>query len=86
MVSVSEAQAPNEEKGHVLETEEQRAILDRQLHGLQDETAKRNLGPWTYANQWDYIVLTLSSIAGIAAGAANPLLVVSAPECRRPRE
>ncbi|CRG87735.1 Multidrug resistance protein 1 [Talaromyces islandicus] len=78
MSSVSEAQAPGEEekKGRVLETEEQKAILDRQLYGLQDGTAKRKLGPWTYANQWDYIVLTLSSIAGIAAGAANPLLVV----------
>lgn len=86
MPLVSEAQTPIEEKSRVLETEEQKAILDRQLYGLQDGTAKRRLGPWTYANQWDYIVLTLSSIAGIAAGAANPLLVVSSPECRHPRE
>lgn len=81
---VSAAQMPNEKPSRVLGTEEN--ILDRQLNGLQDRNGKGKLGLWTYTTRWDNLVIVLSSITGIAAGAANPLLVVSSPAKSRPRE
>ena len=84
MLPVSAAPIPNQKPSHVLETEE-KVILDRQLYRIQDGTGKGKLGPWAYATRWDIIVLVLSSILGIAAPAATPLLVDSPSECR-PRE
>lgn len=78
MAPSSTAQALGEKSSQLVDRDEQ-AVLDRQLNGLQDGSEKRKLGPWTYATRGDTVVLVLSSISGIAAGAANPLLVVSHP-------
>jgi hypothetical protein len=78
MLLVSAAKMSNEKTSRALETDE-KLILDRQLHGIQDGNEKGKLGPWAYATRWDTVVLVLSSISAIAAGAANPLLVVSPP-------
>lgn len=59
----------------------EQAILNRQLNGLQDASQKVKQTPWLYATKWDKLVLVLSSITGIVAGAANPFLVVCLPEC-----
>jgi hypothetical protein len=80
MLTNSLAQPPDEKSSHVPDIEE-KAILDRQLYGIQGGAVNGKLGPWTYATRWDIIVVVLSSIAGVAAGAANPLLVVSRPQC-----
>ncbi|TVY32281.1 ABC transporter [Lachnellula occidentalis] len=52
------------------------AILARQLYGIQDDTENVKPDPWAYVTQRDIFVLVLSLVTAIAAGAANPLLVV----------
>lgn len=59
--------------GHL--DEEGRAILSRQLEGLPDDIRKK-ASPMKYAARLDVAVLVASSIMGILAGAANPLLTV----------
>ncbi|CAG7917979.1 unnamed protein product [Penicillium olsonii] len=55
--------------------ENQRAILDRQLHGLDNEfLPKKNV--LTYAVLSDRIILFVSSICAVLAGALNPLVPV----------
>jgi ATP-binding cassette subfamily B (MDR/TAP) protein 1 len=55
--------------------ERQRAILDRQLCGLDNESLpKKNV--LTYAALSDRIILSVSSICAILAGALNPLVPV----------
>ncbi|KAF2463255.1 multidrug resistance protein 3 [Lindgomyces ingoldianus] len=51
-------------------------ILYRQLHGLEDNTGKKRLNPLSFAAPWDILVIVMSSIMAVAAGAANPLLTV----------
>ncbi|RGP79565.1 multidrug resistance 3 [Fusarium longipes] len=56
----------------------QRAVLERQLHGLPNDAAqpnsKRNIT--IYATKLDKVILSLSSICAIIAGALNPLVPV----------
>ncbi|KAI1050688.1 hypothetical protein LB507_009409 [Fusarium sp. FIESC RH6] len=56
----------------------QRAVLERQLHGLPNDTDKHTpkLNITIYATKFDKVILSLSSICAIIAGALNPLVPV----------
>lgn len=56
--------------------ERQRAILDRQLNGLGGEAGQRK-NVFAYATLSDRVILSVSSICAILAGALNPLVPVS---------
>lgn len=76
----STAEIPDENEKLSLElSPDEDAVLARQLHGIRDGTESVNPDPWAYTTTWDIAVLVLSFITAIAAGAANPLLVVSPP-------
>lgn len=58
--------------------ERERAVLDRQLNGLPSEDkekSKRNV--LTYATASDKVILSVSSVCAVFAGALNPLVPVS---------
>ncbi|GFG13172.1 leptomycin B resistance protein pmd1 [Aspergillus udagawae] len=55
--------------------ERQRAILDRQLNGLGGEAEQRK-NVFAYATVSDRIILSVSSICAVLAGALNPLVPV----------
>lgn len=60
----------------------QRAVLERQLHGLPNDAEQPNSQPNSkpniiiYATRLDKVILSLSSICAIIAGALNPLVPV----------
>ncbi|CAG7563307.1 unnamed protein product, partial [Fusarium equiseti] len=56
----------------------QRAVLERQLHGLPNDVGQSSSKPniTTYATKLDKVILSLSSICAIIAGALNPLVPV----------
>lgn len=56
----------------------QRAVLERQLHGLPNDAEQPNSKPniIIYATRLDKVILSLSSICAIIAGALNPLVPV----------
>ncbi|XEV01857.1 hypothetical protein FSHL1_007144 [Fusarium sambucinum] len=56
----------------------QRAVLERQLHGLPNDAGQPNFKPniTIYATKLDKVILSLSSICAIIAGALNPLVPV----------
>ena len=56
--------------------ERKRAILDRQLNGIQGEE-KQTKNVLAYATFSDRIILSVSSICAVLAGALNPLVPVS---------
>lgn len=66
----------NLQEGETRIDEHRRAILDRQLNGVQDE-AKQSKNVFAYATFSDRIILSVSSICAILAGALNPLVPVS---------
>ena len=58
--------------------ERERAVLDRQLNGLPSEDrdkSKRNV--LAYATTSDKVILSVSSVCAVFAGALNPLVPVS---------
>jgi len=57
--------------------ERRRAILDRQLNGIQREE-KQSMSVFAYATLGDKIILSVSSACAVVAGALNPLVPVSA--------
>lgn len=65
----------NEQSGGLEDNE--RVILDRQQHGVQNIIGETKQKLWRYASGWSRIVIVLSSFSGLIAGAANPFLVVS---------
>ena len=58
---------------------EERAVLDRQLHGLpkSDQGDADRSGVQQYASTSDKFVLGVSALCAIIAGALNPLVPVS---------
>lgn len=56
----------------------QRTVLERQLHGLPNDAGQPNSKPniIIYATRLDKVILSLSSICAIIAGALNPLVPV----------
>ncbi|KAL6901274.1 multidrug resistance protein 1, 2, 3 [Trichoderma evansii] len=53
----------------------ERAILDRQLNGIESDGKKRN-NVFAYATFSDKVILSISSLCAIIAGALNPLVPV----------
>ena len=66
----------NLQQGDARVDEHGRAILDRQLNGIQDE-GKYNRNVFAYATLSDRIILFVSAICAVLAGALNPLVPVS---------
>jgi hypothetical protein len=64
------------EEQSVALSKQQRDILDRQLNGLPSTRNHRKFSLWLYATKRDKMVIVLSSMAGIVAGAANPFISV----------
>ncbi|EME40073.1 hypothetical protein DOTSEDRAFT_47539 [Dothistroma septosporum NZE10] len=62
------------EKQSVSIDKEQEIILDRQLNGLQDDVERERIGLWPYIRKRDRLVIVLSALSGIVAGAANPFI------------
>jgi hypothetical protein len=67
------------EKQSVALSKQKRAILDRQLNGLPSTRNHQKFSLWPYATKRDKIVILLSSMASIVAGAANPFISVRPP-------
>jgi ATP-binding cassette subfamily B (MDR/TAP) protein 1 len=66
-------------EGVVAMRPDERAILDRQLHGLpkSHHGATDNSGAQQYASTSDKVVIGVSAICALVAGALNPLVPVS---------
>jgi hypothetical protein len=80
MASLSTApEGQQDPKGVVAMRPDERAVLDRQLHGLPkpDQKDVERPGVQQYASASDKIVLGVSAICAIVAGALNPLVPVS---------
>ena len=60
---------------------DERAILDRQLHGLPRLEGESGAKPTIqqYANTTDRVVLGVAAICAVVAGAVNPLVPVCCP-------
>lgn len=58
--------------------DDERAILDRQLHGLPSLTHESDAKPHIqqYASMTDRVVLVVGAICALVAGALNPLVPV----------
>jgi hypothetical protein len=56
----------------------ERAILDRQLNGIAYESHKKGSGKnvLAYATTMERVILALSSVCAVLAGALNPLVPV----------
>ena len=67
-----------EQKSVVVMQSNERAILDRQLHGLPDLKHGRDAKPsiQRYASMTDRVVLSVGAICALIAGALNPLVPV----------
>ncbi|KAF3483987.1 uncharacterized protein GIQ15_03311 [Arthroderma uncinatum] len=55
-------------------SESEKQILELQLNGLPAEPDIQNL--WSYTTAWDKVVIIVSVVSAIIAGALNPLLTV----------
>ena len=62
------------------ETELERTILDRQLHGVDSKASHSQFwGLLEYTTLLDKFVLFISCVCAIVSGALNPLLTVGNP-------
>ncbi|KAK2601545.1 hypothetical protein QQS21_004930 [Conoideocrella luteorostrata] len=59
------------------EKELARAVLDRQLHGTQEKGSTSRRSVFSYATASDKVILSISSVCAVFAGALNPLVPVS---------
>lgn len=87
MTTPSPAPAPApapEREGVVAVRGDERAILDRQLHGLPRLEGESGAKPTIqqYANATDRVVLGVAAICAVVAGAVNPLVPVRCPNSR----
>lgn len=64
------------QQDEVRSDERTRAILDRQLNGIQSPETQSSINVLTYATRWDKIILSISSVCAVCAGALNPLVPV----------
>ncbi|KAK2867786.1 hypothetical protein FQN49_003477 [Arthroderma sp. PD_2] len=64
-----------QQKGEASADECKRAILDRQLHGIKCQE-KESINVFAYATFSDKIILSVSSVCAVLAGALNPLVPV----------
>lgn len=64
-----------EESSFVL-NDKGREILYRQFNGLMADSKQKKISLISFASRWDLLVITVSSLMAIAAGAGNPLLTV----------